>query len=360
MVPRVSVIIPTYKRASTLHYVLDGLKCQTYRNFELVVVFKPCGDNTLSVLEQYRKDLSMKIVIQEDGFVTDAYNLGLEEAKGQIVAFLDDDAVPYPNWLEEHVRTYNEYSEVGGVSGTTKSVNITKGGKIIQISEDSIYPYGRRQRYYNFPWRRPINGMSGWLIFFGRDGLVHHQSRLENKNFHGICPSLLHMGANMSVKKEAVEGLSVNENLILGFAFEQLFSYEIWRRDYKLFYNPNAKVSHIVHCESMGRFFQSPMRAALRDAEFVLTFFVLRSKERRVSWFAYFLGVTTLIIGRILRGQNYGFLTSVHRIYGLLYGSVVGCSFVISGALGGNFSMRNALTSMRARIGQSRYWWFRK
>ena len=356
----VSVLIPTYKRAYTLKYLLEGLKRQTYTNFEVIVVFKPSGDETEDILNKYSKELPIVTIEQKHGFVADAYNLGLKEASGQIIAFLDDDAVPYPNWLEEHVKTYNEYSEVGGVSGAAKSADITRDGRIIQIPENSIYPYGRRQRYYNFPWRRPINGMSGWLIFFGRDGLVHHQSRLENKNFHEISPSLLHMGANMSVKKEAVEGLSVNENLILGFAFEQLFSYEIWRRDYKLFYNPNAKVSHIVHYESMGRFFQSPMRAALRDAEFVLTFFVLRSQERRVSWFAYFLGVTTLIIGRILRGRNYGFLTSIHRIYGLLYGSVVGCSFVISGALGGNFSIRNALTSMRARIGRSRYWWFRK
>jgi len=326
--------------------VLEGLKEQTYRNFELIIVFKPSSDETLRVLEKYSKDLSMKIVMQKQGFVTEAYNLGLEEANGQILAFLDDDAVPYPNWLEEHVKTYSKYSEVGGVSGTAKSVNITNDEKIVQIPEDSIYPYGRQQKYHDFPWARPISGMLGWLIFFGRDGLVHHHPKLENKDFHKNFPSLLHMGANMSVKKEAVEGLRINESSILGFAFEQLFSYQIWRRGYKLFYNPNANVSHIVHSESMGRFFQSPKRAALRDAEFVLTFSILKSQEKELSWVAHILGVISLVISRAMKAKEYGIITSIYRVYGLLYGFVTGSAYMISKTLRRSFCIRASLSRL--------------
>lgn len=340
MKPLVSVIIPTYKRAHTLKYVLEGLKGQTYRNFEVVVVFKPAGDATEEILKEYSEDLKIKTVMQKSGFVPDAYNLGLKKATGQIIAFLDDDAVPYPNWLEEHVKTYNTYSEVGGVSGTTKSAGITEDERIIQIPEDSIYPYGRKQRYYNFPWAHPISGMSNYLIFFGRDGLVHHNPKLENKDFHEILPSLLHMGANMSVKKEAIEGLSVNENFILGFAFEQLLSYQIWRQGYKLLYNPSANVLHIAHSESTGRFFQSPMRAALRDAEFVLTFSVLKPQEKEFSWGAYILGVIALIVSRLMRAKEYKLLTSVYRVYGLLYGFVTGCLYMVSKSLGRSFPIR--------------------
>lgn len=342
----VSIIIPTYKRAHTLKHVLEGLRRQTYRNFEVIVVLKAGGDETEEILEKYSKDLPLIIVIQKDGFVTDAYNLGVAEANGEIVAFLDDDAVPYPNWLEEHVNIYNKYRRVGGISGITKSARITDNGELRQIPEDSFYPYGRKVKQYDFPWSRPLTDMSRWLIYFGRDGLVHHRLRLEDENLHGIFPSLLHMGANMSVKKAAIKGLSINENLILGFAFEQLLSYRISRRGYKLLYNTNAKVLHIVHKESMGRFFQSPSRAALRDAEFILTFFSLKSQEKGVLWVAYVLGLITLVIGRILRGRDYGFFISMHRIHGLLYGFVVGCAYVISRDIGGKFSIRNALKKL--------------
>ena len=341
--PLVSVIIPTYKRAYTLKYVLEGLKRQTYRNFEVIVVFKPARDGTEEILERYRENLPLKVIKQNKGYVTNAYNLGISLARGQIVAFLDDDAVPYPDWLEEHVKIHSKYSEVGGASGASISA-IIENGEVIRIPKESVYPYRRQFRYYNFPWSRPISSMSSWLIFFGRDGLVHHHPMLDDKNLHGIFPSLLHMGANMSVKKEAIRGLSINEDLVLGFAFEQLLSYQIWRRGYKLLHNTNAKVLHIVHKESTGRFFQSPSRAAHRDAEFVLTFFSLKSQEKGLSWFAYILGVIKLIVGRILRGQDYGFLMSMYRIYGLLSGLVVGCASVISKAFGGNFSIRNSLT----------------
>jgi len=337
----ISVIILTYKRAYILKYVLEGLKKQTYENFEVIVVLKPGGDETKEILEEYSKDIPLTIVIQNSGFVTDAYNLGLAEANGEIIAFLDDDAVPHPNWLEEHVNTYNKYNGVGGVSGITTSAKITENGELKQIPEDSVYPYGRKTKYYDFPWSRPLTGMSGLLIYFGRDGLVHHHPRLEDENLHGIFPSLLHMGANMSVKKEAIE--RINENSLMGFAFEQLLSYQIWHRGYKLLYNTSAKVLHLVHKESTGRFFQSPSRAALRDAEYVLTFFNLKSEEKEVFWVAYFLGFVMLVISRLLRGRDYGFSISMHRIYGLLCGFVTGCTFVISHALGGNFSIRNSL-----------------
>ena len=344
--PLVSVIIPTYGRASMIKYALDGLKRQKYRDFEVIVVLKAAGDSTEKILKKYREDLSIKTIIQEDGFVTNAYNLGLKKAKGQIIAFLDDDAIPYPDWLDEHVKIYIKSDEVGGISGTTKSASITKDEKIIQIPEDSIYPYGRKQRYYNFPWARPVMGMSRYLIFFGRDGLVHHHPSLENKNIHEVFPSLLHMGANMSVRKEAVKGLEINEDLILGFTFEQLFSYQIWRLGYKLLYNPNANVLHLVHSESTGRFFKTPRRAALRDAEFVLTFSILKSREKEFSWVAYILGITTLTISRLMRAREYGLLISIYRVYGLLSGFVTGCAYMISKTLKRSFPIRASLSRL--------------
>ena len=347
MGPRVSIIIPTYKRASTLKYVLEGLKEQTYKNFELIIVFKPSGDETQRLLKQYIKDLTMKIVTQKYGFITDAYNLGLEEATGQIVAFLDDDAIPYPNWLEEHVKTYIKHSKVGGVSGPSMSAKITRDGRIIQVPEDFICPHRGSQRSYSFPWMLPIHGMSNWLIFFGRDGLVHHHPQLRNGNFQRILPSLLHMGANMSVKKEAIEGLSVTDNLILGFAFEQLLGYQIWDRRYALLFNPNAKVSHIIHSESMGRFFKNPKRAALRDAEFVLTFSILKSQEKDLSWIAYILGIITLIISRVFKAKENGIRISMYRIYGLLSGFVTGSAYLISKTIKGSFHVRASLKRLQ-------------
>ncbi len=344
MEPSVSVLIPTYERAKTLKYVLEGLEKQTYRNFEIIIVLKPGQDETSSLLEAFQKKLRMKVVIQKQGSVAAAYNLGLRAAKGEIIAFLDDDAIPSPDWMETHIKTYERFENVGGVSGIAKSAKIQGNKRIVEIPEEHVYPYKRQQKYYDLPWTNPLRGMSDWLIYFGKDGLIHNRALLDEKEtLREPVPSLLYMGANMSVKRKAIEGTWVNENSFLGFAFEQVLSFQIWKRGYSLLFNPKAKVLHVIHRESTGRFYTTPKKAALRDAEFVLTFLSLRSKAKDVSWIAYILGVFKLILARILRAKNYGLTTSVYRVYGLLYGFVIANSYAISGALGGRFSIRNSL-----------------
>jgi len=343
--PIISIIIPTSGRASLLKYVLDGLERQTCRDFEVVLVHKPTADHTEEILKEYNKVLKIKTIVQKDGFVTDAYNLGLKQAKGEIIAFLDDDAVPYPDWLEKHLRIHSLYNGVGGISGAAKSA-IEKNGKIVGKADDSVQRHGQQQKSCDLPWARPIKGMSDYYIFIGHDGLVHHRPKPKDIESYQVLPSLLYMGANMSVKKEALEGLRINDNLLLGFAFEQLLSYQIWRRGYRLLYCPNLEVLHIVHRESTGRFFQSPRRAALRDAEFVLTFAFLKSQERELSWIAHILGLLALIGRRITKANERGLTITAYRVFGLLRGFVIGSAYLMSRSAGQGFCTREALMKL--------------
>jgi hypothetical protein len=185
--------------------------------------------------------------------------------------------------------------------------------------------------------------MEDWWIFLGKDGLVHQRHTIHSKDIQKAIPSLLLMGANMSVRSEAIKGIKIDENLVLGFTYEQLLAYQIWSRGYKLFYDPRIKVFHIVHEESLGRFFQTPSRAAHREAEYILSFFLLRSEEREISLVPYVLELTSLIVSRALSIRNYGFAIASSRIYGLLYGLVAGCAYSISKVLRGKFSLESSL-----------------
>jgi len=344
--PSVSVIIPTYKRGHLISCTLDGLRKQTYKPSEVIVVLKYSGDGTEEILRQYAQELPILIVEQKQGYVTDAYNIGLEAARGQILAFLDDDAIPDRNWLEEHVAVYERDESVGGVSGSSITVMISRDGKIVQIPENDFYSYSRRLKYFNFPWSRPLAGMSNWLFYFGIDGLVHHDTQLLRSGIKEIHYSLLRMGANMSVRKEAIRGVRASEELVLGFTSEQLLSYHIWRRGYVLLFNPYARVKHITQKESLGRFYRSHKRAALRDAEFALTFFSLKPKGEQFSWIAYFLSIIVLAFSRISRARENGLLTVVYRVYGLLYGVVTGLAHVLSRFFGQDFSIRASLSKL--------------
>jgi len=338
--PLVSVAVSTYKRAQTIRCMLDGLKRQTYKNFELVIVLKPSGDGTEKILERYAADLPINLVLQKKCSITNAYNLAIKNSKGEIIVFLDDDAVPCPNLLEAYVKTYNKYEDVGAISGPAESASI-KDGKIVQVPKPAV----KRVRHYEFPWSRPLNGLSDWLIYFGKDGLVHHRQLLKKGKVEAIYPSFLFMGANMSFKKDAIEGLSFDENNFLGFTCEQIFSYKIWRRGYNLLYNPEARVLHLIQDDTLGRFYKKPKKAALRDAEFVLSFPFVRSHEN-ISVIAYSLAILTILFAYILNMRRYGLSILLHRIYGLFYGFVVACALVISHSSGGNFSKINALAGL--------------
>jgi len=342
MEPFVSVIIPTYKRAYTLKYVLEGLKKQTYKAFEVIAVVVSEDIETEEILRKYSENLFIKKVIQREGKYLKALQLGVYAASSEIIVLLDDDAIPLSNWLEECLKTYKNHQRVGCVSGKASSVKL-RDGKFIQIANS----YTK----WLFPWSRPIAGMSGWFIFYGKDGLPHTNPECALiKNLKGVMPSLLLMGANMSVKREAVELKGIlkflEDNFVLGFAWEQFLSYMIWRQGFQALHNPRAQVLHIIHSESMARFFRTPGRAALREAEYVLSFFLLKSLEKEVSWTAYILRLFELLISRALSARKYGHFF-IYRIYGILYGFVIGCAFTISTAFKGKFSIKNSLSKLK-------------
>ena len=114
--PNVTVVIPTYKRADILPVMLEAFMHQTYRNFDLIVVVKPSGDGTEKLLQEAQNRLRIKTVEQTKGHIVDAYFLGVKYSSGDIVAFLDDDAIPANNWLEETVKLF-ENNEISGITG---------------------------------------------------------------------------------------------------------------------------------------------------------------------------------------------------------------------------------------------------
>ena len=93
----VSVVMPTYKRSEKLFRAIDSVLNQSYRNLELLLVNDndPNDDNTKLLkkrVEKYKNDPRFHLILQErhiNGAV--ARNVGINNAKGEYIAFLDDD-----------------------------------------------------------------------------------------------------------------------------------------------------------------------------------------------------------------------------------------------------------------------------
>ena len=108
----ISVIIPTHNQQERLRLVLCGLRRQraVEVKFEVIVVDDGCTDGTALMLADVAQQMPLKIVrLQPNQGRCRARNDGVQHAVGRLVAFLDGDALPHPDWLSSHWRAYQRY-----------------------------------------------------------------------------------------------------------------------------------------------------------------------------------------------------------------------------------------------------------
>ena len=89
---KLSVIIPVYNVESYLRECLDSVISQSLNNIEIICIDDGSTDNSLLILEEYAaKDNRIKIISKENGGQASARNLGIKEARGRYIAFVDSD-----------------------------------------------------------------------------------------------------------------------------------------------------------------------------------------------------------------------------------------------------------------------------
>jgi len=87
----VSVIIPAYNYGRFLSETLDSVLRQSYDDFECIIVDNGSTDNTSDIILPYLQDTRFKYIKQENLGVSVARNVGLKQAKGEYILFLDAD-----------------------------------------------------------------------------------------------------------------------------------------------------------------------------------------------------------------------------------------------------------------------------
>lgn len=96
----VSVVIPTYNHARFLGRALQSVMDQTYPHWEALVVDNHSNDNTDEVVGSFADPRIRLLKIRNRGVIAASRNLGMREAKGEWIAFLDSDDCWYPKKLE--------------------------------------------------------------------------------------------------------------------------------------------------------------------------------------------------------------------------------------------------------------------
>ncbi|MHB1105158.1 MAG: glycosyltransferase family 2 protein [Lutibacter sp.] len=115
MNPLISIIIPTYNRAHLLRETLDSVLAQTYANWECIIIDDGSTDNTFEVVSNYiKKDSRFKYLVRPIERIKGAStcrNIGLENAKGEFIQFLDSDDLLSGNKLFDQITILAKYGD---------------------------------------------------------------------------------------------------------------------------------------------------------------------------------------------------------------------------------------------------------
>ena len=111
--PMVSIVVCTYNGSRTLQDTIDGLKQLEYPNFEVVIVDNGSTDGLTSEIAQ---GSGFRVIQTPPTGLSAARNTGLMESRGEIVAYIDDDARPDPHWLHYMVNSFmtSDHCGIGG------------------------------------------------------------------------------------------------------------------------------------------------------------------------------------------------------------------------------------------------------
>ena len=124
---RISVVIPTYNNAEFLIKAIESVLDQKYEAYEIIVVDDGSTDDTQSVIKPYMAKISY--FLKSNTGVASARNVGINNAKGNYIAFLDSDDLWSNNKLKETVKVIEQYPDVGLIH--TGAYRVNRNGRIL-------------------------------------------------------------------------------------------------------------------------------------------------------------------------------------------------------------------------------------
>jgi glycosyltransferase involved in cell wall biosynthesis len=231
---KISIIIPTRNRPKSLENLLLSILQQTRIPDEVIVVDDSDTNETEKLIrDNHRVFLSNGIALEylrgnrENRSISAARNLGAAESIGEIIFFIDDDVILYKNYIEEILKTYEEYPRVKGVQGYIANEVFAflnfKGFLLNAVKKIFMLDHVEKNKC-TLRW--------GLTYPYSPDGIIQCE--------------WLH-GTNMSFKKEVFASFRFDENLRRRSIGEDVDLTSRIHKHYphSLFMNPRAKLLHV-------------------------------------------------------------------------------------------------------------------
>jgi glycosyltransferase involved in cell wall biosynthesis len=211
LTPQLSIIIPTYNRKEILLKALEGYKHQTALTeiLEILVIDDGSTDGTAAAVAGFglASPITIRCLSQQNRGSAAARNYGIREAKGTLLFFTDDDIIPGPTLIAEHIAWHRRYPDD----------NFAMLGQVVWSPEVHPTPF--------------MEWMGSYGALFGYASLL--PGKEVSFEYFYTC--------NVSAKREFLLKNGLFDETFRGSGYEDTeLSYRLVKKGFCIFYNPEA------------------------------------------------------------------------------------------------------------------------
>jgi GT2 family glycosyltransferase len=221
-----SVVVLNFNGESIIGKCLDHLLAQTYPNYEIIVVDNNSTDGSRAAIEPFLTTGKVSVVASRTNLgVPGGRNLGLRAARGEIIAFIDNDGYADRNWLSEAIATLESQPDVGAVA----SVVFFAQSKAV------------------------LNGAGGTMNRSGFGGDLCFNVPYE---FAEIPREVLYpMGCGMVLSRRVMDRVGRFDGLLFKYYEDLELGIRVWKSGLRVVVAPGAWVDH--DCGHSDQFFSN-------------------------------------------------------------------------------------------------------
>jgi glycosyltransferase involved in cell wall biosynthesis len=122
ILPKVSIIIPSYHQGNFIERTIKSVLNQTYRNIEIIVIDGGSNDNTLEVLSNYSNDIDY-LVSEKDNGQGDAINKGIDISTGEFITWINSDDILCHDAIEIVIAEFKRDKSIDFIYGNVELIN---------------------------------------------------------------------------------------------------------------------------------------------------------------------------------------------------------------------------------------------
>ncbi len=272
----ISAIICTRNRSHYLSKAIDSLCKQSLalNEYEIIVVDNASTDDTKDIVcEIQQKALNLVYVYESEPGLSSARNTGWRNARGKYVAYLDDDAIASPKWLEEIINAFEK----------TDPRPACVGGKILPLWEI--------EKPYWFP-KQFLKSLT--ILDYGETPIFLNDDRIV-------------AGANIAFRKDLLAEIGGFDKRFTNYSDEVFVLERIRKLGMQILYCPNACVEHLIPKERLTEQYICRRKYLGGKGEFLM---LLERKQKSLGrlWF-----IAKNLLGRPFDMLRHSILWIVYR-----------------------------------------------